>query len=131
MKDSTKKYTCNFSWMMQKKVSGAKSAISKASGATADVLLEPGEKVFFGNFYLEVSKWTIQLRLTHLTAYKEFFVRTLNMSFEILSTRMSFFNGAYNFSFVIAFQEIHDNVFWISHIRKCCTPPRPSRTFIS
>lgn len=63
MKDYTKKYTRNFSWMMQKKVSGAKSAISKASGATADVLLEPGEKVYFGNFYLEVSKWTIQLRL--------------------------------------------------------------------
>lgn len=114
---------------MQKKVSGAKSAISKASGATADVLLEPGEKVFFGNFYLEVSKWTIQLRLPHLTAYEEFLIHTLNMSFELLSIRMSFLYGAYNFSFVIASQETHENVFWISHIRKCFTPPRSSTTF--
>lgn len=45
--------------MMQKKLPGVKSAISKASGATAVLLLEPGQKVFFGNLYLEVSRYTI------------------------------------------------------------------------
>lgn len=45
--------------MMQKKLLGVKFAISKASGATADLLLEPGQKVFFGNLYLEVSRYTI------------------------------------------------------------------------
>jgi sulfur dioxygenase len=40
--------------LLKKKLPGVKSAISKASGATADLLLEPGQKVFFGNLYLEV-----------------------------------------------------------------------------
>jgi len=37
------------------KVPGVKSVISKASGATADLYLEPGDKVHFGDFFLEVS----------------------------------------------------------------------------
>lgn len=39
----------------QSKVPGVKSVISKASGATADLYVEPGDKVHFGDLFLEVS----------------------------------------------------------------------------
>lgn len=40
--------------LLQSKVPGAKSVISKASGSKADILTEPGEKIHFGNIFLEV-----------------------------------------------------------------------------
>jgi sulfur dioxygenase len=42
--------------MVQTKVPGVKSIISKASGARADVLIDPGEKIFIGNLFLEVGE---------------------------------------------------------------------------
>jgi sulfur dioxygenase len=39
---------------MQRKIPGAKSALSRASDARADVQLDAGEKIYFGNLYLEV-----------------------------------------------------------------------------
>ena len=33
---------------------GVKSVISKASGSKADVFVEPGDKIPFGNLFLEV-----------------------------------------------------------------------------
>lgn len=39
---------------MQNKVPGVKSVISKASNAKADLLVEPGDKVFVGDLFLEV-----------------------------------------------------------------------------
>jgi sulfur dioxygenase len=42
--------------MVQTKVPGVKSIISKASGAWADVLVDPGEKIFIGNLFLEVGE---------------------------------------------------------------------------
>jgi hypothetical protein len=41
-------------WLIQAKIPGVKSAISRASGAKADVHLDAGEKVYFGDLYLEV-----------------------------------------------------------------------------
>lgn len=38
----------------QSKLPGVKSIISKASSSKADVLVEPGEKICFGNLFLEV-----------------------------------------------------------------------------
>lgn len=40
--------------LLKKKMPGVKSAISRASDAKADVKLDAGEKVYFGNLYLEV-----------------------------------------------------------------------------
>ncbi|KAH9573173.1 hypothetical protein CY35_02G191900 [Sphagnum magellanicum] len=40
--------------LLKTKVPGVKSIISKASGARADVLIDPGEKIFIGNLFLEV-----------------------------------------------------------------------------
>lgn len=40
---------------MQAKVPGVKSAISRASDAKADVHLDAGERIYFGDLYLEVS----------------------------------------------------------------------------
>lgn len=40
--------------LIKTKVPGVKSVISKASGSKADVFLEPGDKVSFGNLFLEV-----------------------------------------------------------------------------
>ncbi|WVZ00178.1 hypothetical protein V8G54_026247 [Vigna mungo] len=40
--------------LIKRKVSGVKSVISKASGATADLYVEPGDKVHFGDLFLEV-----------------------------------------------------------------------------
>jgi sulfur dioxygenase len=39
---------------LQTKLPGAKSVISKASGAKADRTVEHGEKIYFGNLFLEV-----------------------------------------------------------------------------
>ena len=40
--------------LLKKLIPNAKSVISKASGAKADLLLEPGEKIKFGKHELEV-----------------------------------------------------------------------------
>ncbi|GAV78686.1 Lactamase_B domain-containing protein [Cephalotus follicularis] len=40
--------------LIKSKVSGVKSIISKASGSKADLLIEPGDKVSFGDLFLEV-----------------------------------------------------------------------------
>jgi sulfur dioxygenase len=40
--------------LLQTKLPGAKSVISKASGAKADRSVEHGEKIYFGNLFLEV-----------------------------------------------------------------------------
>lgn len=40
--------------LIKSKVLGVKSVISKASGSKADVLVEPGDKVCFGDLFLEV-----------------------------------------------------------------------------
>ncbi|EFJ37235.1 hypothetical protein SELMODRAFT_76878 [Selaginella moellendorffii] len=40
--------------LLKSKLPSAKSLISKASKAQADVFVEPGEKIHFGNLYLEV-----------------------------------------------------------------------------
>ncbi|KAI4333414.1 hypothetical protein L6164_018234 [Bauhinia variegata] len=40
--------------LLKDKVPGVKSVISKASGAKADLYLEPGDKVCFGDLFLEV-----------------------------------------------------------------------------
>ncbi|KAH7512774.1 hypothetical protein FEM48_Zijuj12G0125900 [Ziziphus jujuba var. spinosa] len=40
--------------IIKSKVPSAKSVISKASGSKADMLIEPGEKIHFGNLFLEV-----------------------------------------------------------------------------
>ncbi|MED6194643.1 Polypeptide N-acetylgalactosaminyltransferase 3 [Stylosanthes scabra] len=40
--------------LIKKKAPGVKSVISKASGATADLFVEPGDKVQFGDLFLEV-----------------------------------------------------------------------------
>ncbi|XP_016171034.1 persulfide dioxygenase ETHE1 homolog, mitochondrial isoform X1 [Arachis ipaensis] len=40
--------------LIKSKVPGVKSIISKASGATADLFVEPGDKVHFGDLFLEV-----------------------------------------------------------------------------
>jgi len=40
---------------IQSKVPDVKSVISKASGATADLYVEPGDKIPFGDLFLEVS----------------------------------------------------------------------------
>lgn len=41
-------------FLLQSKVPSVKSVISKASGSKADMLIEPGEKIHFGNLFLEV-----------------------------------------------------------------------------
>lgn len=41
---------------MQTKVPGVKSVISTASNGKADWLVEPGDKIFFGDLFLEVSQ---------------------------------------------------------------------------
>lgn len=40
--------------LIKSKVPGAKSVISKASGSKADVLIEPGDRIPFGDLFLEV-----------------------------------------------------------------------------
>ncbi|XP_022751591.1 persulfide dioxygenase ETHE1 homolog, mitochondrial-like [Durio zibethinus] len=40
--------------LIKGKAPGVKSVISKASGSKADVFVEPGDKIFFGNLFLEV-----------------------------------------------------------------------------
>ncbi|KAG0556268.1 hypothetical protein KC19_11G039800 [Ceratodon purpureus] len=40
--------------LLKKKIPGVKSAISRASDAEADVQLDAGEKIYFGNLHLEV-----------------------------------------------------------------------------
>ncbi|KAL2331238.1 hypothetical protein Fmac_018819 [Flemingia macrophylla] len=40
--------------LIKSKVPDVKSVISKASGATADLYVEPGDKVYFGNLFLEI-----------------------------------------------------------------------------
>ncbi|XP_024396805.1 persulfide dioxygenase ETHE1 homolog, mitochondrial isoform X2 [Physcomitrium patens] len=40
--------------LLKKKIPGVKSAISRASGAKADIHLDAGDKICFGNLYLEV-----------------------------------------------------------------------------
>ncbi|KAG5569261.1 hypothetical protein H5410_059027 [Solanum commersonii] len=40
--------------MLQTKVPGVKSIISKASNAKADLFVEPGDKIYIGDIYLEV-----------------------------------------------------------------------------
>lgn len=40
--------------LMKSKVPGVKSIISKASNAKADLLVEPGDKIYFGDLFLEV-----------------------------------------------------------------------------
>jgi sulfur dioxygenase len=40
--------------LIKSKVPSAKSVISKASGSKADLLIEPGDKIHFGNLFLEV-----------------------------------------------------------------------------
>ncbi|CDP06078.1 unnamed protein product [Coffea canephora] len=40
--------------LIKSKVPGVKSIISKASNAQADLLIEPGDKVYFGDLFLEV-----------------------------------------------------------------------------
>ncbi|EXB52095.1 Hydroxyacylglutathione hydrolase 3 [Morus notabilis] len=40
--------------LIKGKVPGVKSVISKASGSKADLLIEPGDKIHFGNLFLEV-----------------------------------------------------------------------------
>ncbi|XWS10814.1 hypothetical protein CRYUN_Cryun38cG0030200 [Craigia yunnanensis] len=40
--------------LIKGKVPGVKSVISKASGSKADVFVEPGDKICFGNLFLEV-----------------------------------------------------------------------------
>jgi hypothetical protein len=39
---------------LQTKVPGVKSVISRASGAKADHFVDPGDKIHFGNLFLEV-----------------------------------------------------------------------------
>jgi len=40
--------------VLQTKVPGMKSIISKASNAKADLFVEPGDKIYIGDIYLEV-----------------------------------------------------------------------------
>nr|GME06352.1 persulfide dioxygenase ETHE1 homolog, mitochondrial-like [Ipomoea batatas] len=40
--------------LIKSKVPGVKSIISKESNASADVFIEPGEKIYFGDLFLEV-----------------------------------------------------------------------------
>lgn len=42
------------SGLIKTKLSGVKSIISKASNAKADVFVEPGDKIYFGDIFLEV-----------------------------------------------------------------------------
>ncbi|XP_043972356.1 persulfide dioxygenase ETHE1, mitochondrial-like [Gambusia affinis] len=42
------------SGLMKKRIAGLKSAISKFSGASADILLSEGDKIYFGKHYLTV-----------------------------------------------------------------------------
>lgn len=42
---------------LQSKVPGAKSVISRASGAKADVLIESGDRISFGDLFLEVCQY--------------------------------------------------------------------------
>lgn len=41
-------------YSLQSKVPGIRSVISKASSAKADLLVEPGDKIFVGDLFLEV-----------------------------------------------------------------------------
>lgn len=41
-------------WFHQSKVPGVKSIISKSSNSKADLLVEAGDKIYFGDLYLEV-----------------------------------------------------------------------------
>lgn len=41
----------------QSKFPGAKSVISRASGSKADVLIEPGDRISFGDLFLEVCQY--------------------------------------------------------------------------
>lgn len=60
---------------MQTKIPGVKSIISKASSAQADLFVEPGEKIYLGDLFLEVS---IALVVILLSVYWE-----LQISFEL------------------------------------------------
>lgn len=65
---------------MQTKIPGVKSIISKASSAQADLFVEPGEKIYFGDLFLEVS---IALVVILLSVYRElqFFIWTVLSEF--------------------------------------------------
>lgn len=44
-------------YFLQNKFPGAKSVISRASGSKADVLIEPGDRISFGDLFLEVCQY--------------------------------------------------------------------------
>lgn len=52
---------------MQSKVPGVKSIISKASNAKADLFIEPGDRICFGDLFLEV--YGIAICLSKLQAF--------------------------------------------------------------
>jgi sulfur dioxygenase len=45
----------------QTKLPGVKSVISKASGAKADHFVDHGDKIYFGNLFLEVKSHSLKL----------------------------------------------------------------------
>lgn len=51
---------------LQTKVLGLRSVISKASNSKADVLIEPGDKIYFGDLFLEV---LLLYLVTHVVPY--------------------------------------------------------------
>lgn len=56
---------------MQTKSPGVKSIISKASGSKADILVEPGDKVSFGDLFLEVGMMMlVSLNLLFVRIYE-------------------------------------------------------------
>lgn len=55
--------------MLQGKVPGVKSIISKASNAKADLFVEPGDKICFGDLFLEVTKICISVYKSHAFIY--------------------------------------------------------------
>lgn len=48
-----------FLLFLQTKVPGVKSIISKMSKSKADLLVENGDKIYFGDLYLEVRAWFV------------------------------------------------------------------------
>lgn len=48
---------------MQTKVPGVKSVISRASNGIADCLVEPGDKIFFGDLFIEASQHMFHMNL--------------------------------------------------------------------
>lgn len=81
---------------LQTKSPGVKSIISKASGSKADLLVEPGDKVSFGDLFLEVG-------MTMLVSLNLLFVRIYECAVLMVDYRLwyqRFKKEIYDFVFI-------------------------------